>query len=55
MTQDEMEMVDGGDFGRNLGYACATVCCVGATIVTGPLAGGAALAAAGWYWYDAVR
>jgi len=55
LSNDEMTTVDGGDFWRNLGYGAATVCCVGAYVLTGPIGCAATGAAALWYWYDATR
>ena len=55
MTENEMMVIEGGDFWRNLGYFGATVCCIGSVLTTGGLAAVAAGTAAGWYWYDAVR
>lgn len=55
LENEQLLLIDGGDFWRHLGYAGATVCCVGAMIATGPVAIAGAGAAAVWYWYDATR
>lgn len=50
---DMFEIEGGFDFWRTLGYAAATVCCMGACVVAPPLAVVAAGSAGIWYAWDA--